>query len=100
MSENMHATYFGQTAAPEATAAENETEGVKLSLLDRLEDPSTLLDQDLKSDNNSVPPISAEPEEDPFRASLISRMDMLVRDFREEKISRMETLYQILANLT
>ena len=46
-----------------------------------------------------------EPEEDPFRASLVSKMDALIKDFREDKTSHMETLYQILqilhkANIT
>ena len=36
-----------------------------------------------------------EPEEDPFRASLVSRMDLLIKDFREDKSSHMEMLYQI-----
>ncbi|KAF8237247.1 hypothetical protein L208DRAFT_1389469 [Tricholoma matsutake] len=50
-------------------------------------------------DRGISPPLapgqSPVTDEDLFRASLISKMDDLV-DFRKEKASRMETLYQIL----
>jgi hypothetical protein len=99
MSENTHATYFGQTAAPEASAAENENRGSQTLSTGSSGGSIDPVGSGSQVRHNSVPPVSAEPEEDPFRASLVSRMDMLVRDFREEKISRMETLYQILQTL-
>ena len=42
---------------------------------------------------------SPGPEEDLFKANLVSKMDDLVQDFRKEKMSQMETLYQILCVL-
>jgi len=42
---------------------------------------------------------SPGPEGDLFEANVISRMDDLIQDFRKEKTSQMETLYQILCVL-
>lgn len=40
-----------------------------------------------------------DPEDDPFRAAIVSRLDDLVDDFRKDNASQMETLYQILSTL-
>jgi hypothetical protein len=40
-----------------------------------------------------------EREGDPFQADIVSKLDGLVQGFRQEKTSRMETIYQILCTL-
>lgn len=96
MSDNEHATYFGQPATLERTTGENEggaTQTLSVGSSGRSTGP---VEPGVQIGGNSVPPTMTDPEEDQFRASLVSKMDNLIRDFREDKTSRMETLYQIL----
>jgi len=73
MSDNAYVTYFEQTTAPEETAIGNENRRSQTLSADPVGSGTHVR-------CNLVPLVSGEPEEDLFRASLISRMDMLIWD--------------------
>ena len=114
MTSDEHAAFFGQPIAPrgdgtstQPNAAAASRGGVSSDLSTKIvltgmtggNDPHTPAVN--WGENRSPPLIQGQvpgPDEDPFRASLIKKMDSLVKDFRKEKTLRMEILYQILHN--
>jgi hypothetical protein len=110
MSRNGHSVYFSQaigsrgdeTTPPTATA----TGGHHSDIQSTQTVPSGALgghntNQSIGSHNGLGPALPArgqspEPGGDEFRTSLVTKMDGLIHDFRTEKTTRMETLYQIL----
>ena len=107
MSINAHATYFGQ-AVTEGTSQVTTiaTGDCNSDNYSGQTNPAGMTgghSLNLPKENKSwLRPTShaweqsPEPESDEFRASLIAKMDSLIQDFRMEKTTRMETLYQIL----
>jgi hypothetical protein len=87
MSDNEHATYFGQPATLERTTGENEggaSQTLSVGSSGRSTGP---VEPRVQIGGNSVPPTMTDPKKDLFRASLISKMDNLIRDFWEDKTS-------------
>jgi len=96
MSDNDYLTYFGQAATIEGTTGENgggTSQTLSAGLPGRSTDP---VGSEVQITSDAVHHTGAEPEKDLFQASLISRMDSLIRDFGEAKTLCMETLYQVL----
>ena len=105
MSRENHAAYFGQMAALEGSNENGEQLGpTDTTASGACGDSSSQTLPSGMTGGSSDPSITGdttainvlEPEEDPFRASLVLKMDALIKDFREDKTLCMETLYQIL----
>jgi len=93
MSSNEHATYFGCSATTKGIRTQDEGRTSK-TLPSGLSGGHT--ESHARSPSQLSSPILLETNKDPFRASLVSKMDTLVWDFRNEKTLWMETMYQIL----
>jgi len=109
MTSKNHASFFGQSTAFGPTSSNQNNEGSRQDCTGGSSGiPSSQTipsgtsgrssNLNLSEEHNrsvSTLPGVGESEEDPFRASLVSRMDLLIKDFREDKSSHMEMLYQI-----
>ena len=113
MSGNGHATYFGQAVVSKGEGMQHES-GTGLSDLAGTANTSSqtiptgttggqssTLSATRPGSCYSIPSTSVESSAvtSVFRTSLISKMDSLIQDFRMSKLSRSETLYQILQSL-
>lgn len=112
MSGNGYSAYFGQmiaTGAGEPEDGNNTTQKNPTGTTDNssqtivtgtdgIQGPTPDV-PGLEGQNTVCPRAQSPVPDDVFRASLISWMDALVQDFRTEKASKSETLYQILKTL-
>jgi uncharacterized protein YjcR len=120
MSSDAHASYFGQYTVPVETQATTGT-STRRSISNNLStqtlgtatttgnknrgtsgESSNLSTQDTpvrQTQRHDKSPTGPEHDENTFQTNVVLKLDNLVQDFRQEKMSQMETLYQILCTL-
>lgn len=113
MSGNGYSDYFGQAVASEERGTENRNTSGQTNLAGTTNSSQTVATGTIGNGSIASRISELEISRGPgtqagsqstipdivFRASLVLQMDALVQDFRTEKISRSETLYQILKTL-
>ena len=89
-----HATYFGQSQPRTLPEGDGETA--------RLRNEHTETTPTFTTVRQTEPQRESEPEQrerEPdyeFRRDLVTRIDKIIQDFREQKVAKIEALYQIL----